>query len=158
MKTASVLATLLLVAGIKLLAQVPAIPPLPAPESSPVAFQAKPEPTAPPAVPMPLPPSVQPVEPFRDPTKAEGPLEVFTRPKMPASGPTYSALPGLSLKGRVVLKDGSAAGLVDIEGRLVLIQKNSILSYRGQTLKVEEFNSQQIRVHVAPNDEIILLR
>lgn len=115
----------------------------PAPNPPPVA--AKPEPGAP--------------DERRDPTEAKGKLaEAMLKKTAPGGAPLPKA-PLIALKGRVISKDQPPAALVEIDGKLQSVGKDSVIvTGNGLILKVIEVGVVEVRIQVSPLNETIVLR
>jgi hypothetical protein len=97
----------------------------------------------------------------KDPTKASPKLkEVIDPPKLApgAVGPTK--LPSPVLRGRVIGKDRPPAVLLELEPKTppALVSQGSTLSVGGYRLKVLEVTASEVRIEVAPLNEIMILR
>lgn len=96
-----------------------------------------------------------------DPT-VPGPLfERILNPKA-TKGPTGAStfrMPPIAIKGRIVSKDRPASALLEFDGRLYLVNKDSILGGGNNvTLRIVELNASEVRIEVSPFNEIVILR
>jgi hypothetical protein len=95
--------------------------------------------------------------PVPDPTEAKGVFMEIMRQKG-AKGP-LAKLPYVALKGRIVQKGKTPAALLEVDGKLYLVNQKSVLSGSNNlTLKILELNASEVRIEVSPLNEIIVLR
>jgi hypothetical protein len=147
---------LLMEVGAQLAGQTPqasqAPAPLPIPQSSfasaaPYFVQAAPAVAAPPAVQGPLP----------DPTNPSDPFKKMLQPK--TTGPTAaSRLPTFVIRGRVLAAGKEPTAMLEVDGKLALVQPGSVLAFGGSTIRVTEITSQEVRLEIGSSGEKLSLR
>lgn len=104
---------------------------------------------------VPAPPS--PAPPRRDPTKPGQEIRKVLEAK--PTGPTQRAAVPLALRARVIARDKPPAAILEIEGKLYTVAKGSVLAGPGNMLmRVIELDSNEVRIEVGPNKEVLTLR
>lgn len=96
----------------------------------------------------------------RDPTEAKGKLAEALKPKTTAGGAAAPPkAPAIVLKARVISKDQPPAAVIEVEGKLYAIGKDSVIvTANNLILKVIEVGVVQVRIEVSPLNETIVLR
>ena len=106
-------------------------------------------------------PVVPPKEP-KDPTTPSPKMRDTLDPPQPPGGGTATAapqVPKVVLKGRVLTADQPPAALLEIDGKLQLVRKDSQLNGGGRiTLRVVEISRGQVVIEVQPLKETIILQ
>jgi hypothetical protein len=101
-------------------------------------------------------------DPGKDPTKASPKLKEALAPTALGQGGTAATprLPGLVLRGRIILKDRPPAALIEVDAkeRPVLVFEGSAVTVGGLRLQVIEVGTREVRIEVQPLNEIIVLR
>jgi hypothetical protein len=137
-------------------AQTPPKAPPPAP-ARPMTAAEKPVPNPPPVIAKPEPGAP---DERRDPTEAKGKLADALKTKTTAAG--AAALPKaplIALKARIISRDQPPAAVIEVDGKLYAIGKDSVIvSAGGLGLKVIEIGIAEIRIEVASLNETIVLR
>ena len=94
----------------------------------------------------------------QDPT-TPGPIFKDILGKKDAKGPYAPKLPSILLKGRIVPKGKPPAALLEVDGKLYLVNQKSMLSGSANvTLKILELNASEIRIEIGPQKDIMVLR
>ena len=94
--------------------------------------------------------------PIPDPTKPSPAFEKILQPKV---GPGQMKLPALVLKGRVLTADKKAAALLEVDGRLAIVSRDSMIGGPGvSTIKVIDVTAQEVLIEIGPGNERISLR
>lgn len=137
-------------------AQTPAPKPVPPAPARPTTGAEKPVPNPPPVAGKPEPGAP---DERRDPTQASSKLaEALMKKNLPGGGPLPKA-PLIALKGRVISKDQPPAALVEIDGKLYSVGKDSVIvTGNSLILKVIEVGVIEVRIQVSPLNEMIVLR
>lgn len=76
-------------------------------------------------------------------------------------GKTEVVLPSLlpKLKGRVLQRGKEPAAMLEVDGTLVVVGRNSIVTTRGgASLKIMEITAAEVRIEMQPSQEKIILR
>ncbi len=72
---------------------------------------------------------------------------------------TGSRLPQIVLKGRVLNKARPPAALLEIDGVMHMVGQGSVLTGQGNiVMRIVEINSSDVRIHVEPFNEFMMLR
>lgn len=91
--------------------------------------------------------------PFSDPTDPAGPFqELLTKPERPGA----VVMPAILLKGRVI-GPGFSAVLLEVDGKLQMVAKDSSFSSGGLTFRVEEVSAEEVRLLALPRKEVLIL-
>ena len=102
-----------------------------------------------------------------DPTQANGQLRKLLDPQRSqvqrVLQPSAARIPQITLRGRVVVKNQSAAAVIEVGGQLHTIQQNNLLNVndsndRNVELYISKLTATEIHIEVRPLNETILLR
>jgi hypothetical protein len=100
----------------------------------------------------------KPLEP-RDPTKPSPELKEAMGNKPIAPGPgAPEKQPVLVLKGRVLAKNKPAAALLDIDGKIYLVGKDTDFLAGGRTLRVKDITIESVVIELPGSKTTITLR
>jgi hypothetical protein len=104
-------------------------------------------------------PPVRPGTP-RDPTLPSDRLRESLRPPIRGtpSAPAAEKVPVLVLRGRVLAKGKPPAALLEVDGKLHIVGKDSIIQAGGQMLKVKDITAESVQVEAAPLSLTFTLR
>lgn len=97
---------------------------------------------------------------LKDPTAPSQKLkDVLNVGKGAIPGQAAMKIPNLVLRGRIISKDRPSTALVEMDGRLYVVGKDSVLpGPGGMTLRVDDINSLEVRIELAPFKEMLSLR
>ena len=98
---------------------------------------------------------------LKDPTVPSKKLSDALNPKkgVAPAAPGASRVPGLSLRGRIIVKGKPPTVLLEVDSKLYTVSKDSLVPGGGGTiLKVVEVTSTEVRLEVRPQNEVIVLR
>ena len=96
---------------------------------------------------------------MKDPTSASTKLKEVLNPLKTGVGGPAGSIPFVSLRGRIVTKDRPPTAVLDMGGRLYVVNEGSILpTAGGVTLKVLSISAGDVRIEVSPLKEVLSLR
>ena len=104
---------------------------------------------APPTVPGPLP----------DPTNPSGPFKDMLKPKS-TTGPAAAAnrTPVIALRARVLAPGKEPSAMLEIDGKLALVYRNSVIAFGSAAVRIFDINAQEVRVEMASTKETFSIR
>jgi hypothetical protein len=76
-----------------------------------------------------------------------------------STGPGAPGISPLALRGRVLVKDKPPLALLEVDGKLYRVSKDSVVAGPNKTiLRVLDVNSSEVRIQIDPLKEIVVLR
>lgn len=138
---------------------LPLVFPKAAPAPVPIQIPPTPAPTFPPVVRQPT-PSIIPVQVSNPPLQQPVPMPAPAPVPVPTSvviAPTAKPI-AVTLRGRVVSDLGTSVALLEIEGRIHTVVRDSVIPVVGGSIKVNELTASDVVLQLQPSREFLRLR